>query len=558
MAASDLRPPVLGGPKLRRFAAPFIGGSPAVLLASVAVQNPFVNPDFSKPFDVISSPPQIIQRAYGNFYPNPIPFAQYDWSKPVDVPGLPPPPIERNPLIFSEVPFVPVDYSKPFGVANIPPQFVYPNLALTTVVVQAPFFNPDFSKPYFLKPLPSFVQAAYGNFYQNPIPFGPYDWSAKPGQFPPRAPDQIYTDLVLLQAPLPPPPFIPVDYSKPFFPQIRFDQTKPTNINIFLNPIPFGPFDWSARPQLLPRTPPPQRVERNPLIFSEVPPTSIDLSSSFRVRSAPQLPTAPYNILLLTQISPFSTFDFSRPRSIRAAPQLASPPYNLALNTPVGPQPFLNIDWSRPFAIRLQQPQPQPNLTLRLPPPPPAPLRPFDWSKPYAIRPVVPQSQPNLTLYLPPPPFIGIPSLCYSRDIPVASFTDTDVAAGFASGEDEAGFTAKANDSPSGQDWSGAGYMSQYEIDTTIELQAIFTNALTGVYADPTTVKLYILDPAGIQTTQIWPGGAIIRDSLGHFHYIMTPAKSGNWTYKWQGSGAAVATSPDTIFTVNASALIPG
>src|SRR6516164_448706 len=87
MAASDLRPPVLGGPKLRRFAAPFIGGSPTVLLASVAVQNPFVNPDFSKPFDVIASPPQIIQRAYGNFYPNPIPFGPYDYSKGVQKPA---------------------------------------------------------------------------------------------------------------------------------------------------------------------------------------------------------------------------------------------------------------------------------------------------------------------------------------------------------------------------------------------------------------------------------------------------------------------------------------
>jgi hypothetical protein len=100
--------------------------------------------------------------------------------------------------------------------------------------------------------------------------------------------------------------------------------------------------------------------------------------------------------------------------------------------------------------------------------------------------------------------------------------------------------------------------MSQYEIDTTIELQGIWINSLTGVYADPTTIILYIIDPNGVQTSQNWPGGAIIRDSLGHFHYLITPSISGNWTYKWRGSGTATATSPDTIFTVNASALIPG
>jgi hypothetical protein len=100
--------------------------------------------------------------------------------------------------------------------------------------------------------------------------------------------------------------------------------------------------------------------------------------------------------------------------------------------------------------------------------------------------------------------------------------------------------------------------MSQYEIETTIELQAIFINSLTGVYIDPTNVKVNILDPTSSQSTQEWPGGTVIRDSLGHFHALVTPTISGNWTYKWRGTGAATATSPDTIFTVNASLLIPG
>ena len=100
--------------------------------------------------------------------------------------------------------------------------------------------------------------------------------------------------------------------------------------------------------------------------------------------------------------------------------------------------------------------------------------------------------------------------------------------------------------------------MSQYEIDTTIELQCVFLNSLTGVYVDPTLVKVSILDPNGVQTNQNWPGGGVTRDSLGHFHALITPSISGNWTYKWRGSGAATAASPDTIFTVNASLLIPG
>jgi hypothetical protein len=97
--------------------------------------------------------------------------------------------------------------------------------------------------------------------------------------------------------------------------------------------------------------------------------------------------------------------------------------------------------------------------------------------------------------------------------------------------------------------------MSQYEIDTTVELQCIFTNSLTGVYVDPTNVRVQVLDPTGSQTTQEWPVGSVIRDSLGHFHALVTPAISGNWTYKWRGMGAFTATSPDTIFTVNPTAL---
>jgi hypothetical protein len=97
--------------------------------------------------------------------------------------------------------------------------------------------------------------------------------------------------------------------------------------------------------------------------------------------------------------------------------------------------------------------------------------------------------------------------------------------------------------------------MSQYEIDTTIELQSVFMNSLTAVYVDPTNVRLVIIDPSGVQSQQKWPGGTVIRDSLGHFHAFVTPVIPGNWIYKWQGTGAATATSPDTIFTVNPTAL---
>ena len=97
--------------------------------------------------------------------------------------------------------------------------------------------------------------------------------------------------------------------------------------------------------------------------------------------------------------------------------------------------------------------------------------------------------------------------------------------------------------------------MSDYQAFTSIELQGIFTNTMTGVYADPTSITLYILDPNGVATTQIWPAGNVVRDSTGHFHFIMTPTVAGLWLYKWRGTGTLTATSPDTQFNVLGSSV---
>jgi hypothetical protein len=674
-----------------------------IVLTTAVVAPPFFNPDFSKPFfqqiridqtqptninlfqnpipfgpfdyqishDVVSAPPQAAPYNI-NVFTNPLPLGPYDLSKGAQtVPRLPPPPIERNPLIFSEVPLTTVDFSKPFR-PQLAPQLPAPPYTISLLQpIAVPFVPLDFQKPFFPQVRVDQTQPTNPNLFQNPLPFGPYDWSARPGEYPPRAPDQTYPDLVLLQAPPPAPPFIPIDYNRPFFPQIRIDQTQPTNINVFQNPLPFGPYDyqishdvvssppqaqpyniliytnpiplgpydWSAKPQFLPRLPP-QPFERNPLIFSEVPLVTVDFGKPSPIRGAPQLPAPPYiiatlapsaapfipidwskpffprvtvdqtrptNILIFTNPIPLGPYDWSahpqflprlppqplernplifsevpgipmdwsKPFMVKGALQSPSP-YNIALTTPALPPPPRAFDWSKPYPIRPVVPQSLPNLTIKLPVPPPPPLRGLDWSKPWAIKPVPPQPQPNLTLFLPPPPVIGIPALCFSKDIPVRSFTADDIAlaaskaadiwaatfkaddiaAISANSADVAAATFKASDSPSGQNWSGQGFMAEYEIDTTIELQGVFTNALQGVYADPTSITLYILDPQGSETTQIWPGSNIIRDSLGHFHFIMTPTLAGIWTYKWQGLGPASATSPDTKFTVFGTSLV--
>lgn len=118
--------------------------------------------------------------------------------------------------------------------------------------------------------------------------------------------------------------------------------------------------------------------------------------------------------------------------------------------------------------------------------------------------------------------------------------------------------TCTASDSPSGQDWSGSGYMARYEIDTPIQIEGIFLDALNNVYVDPTDVQLFVRDPTGNIVDYSIANSSVIRQGAGHYVVTIEPTLSGTWTYKWQGTGTHPATSPDTTFTVNASALISG
>ena len=98
--------------------------------------------------------------------------------------------------------------------------------------------------------------------------------------------------------------------------------------------------------------------------------------------------------------------------------------------------------------------------------------------------------------------------------------------------------------------------MGVYEIDTTIMLSGTFANSLTGQLLDPSDVTLFIQAPG--QAEQTIPLSALTHPSTGVYTYTLTPNISGVWKYKFQGTGNAVATSPDTTFTINASTLIAG
>lgn len=98
--------------------------------------------------------------------------------------------------------------------------------------------------------------------------------------------------------------------------------------------------------------------------------------------------------------------------------------------------------------------------------------------------------------------------------------------------------------------------MGTYEIQSSIDLFGTFADAATGAAADPSEVTLFVRDPTG--DVETITGGAITKLAVGSYQYTFTATISGDWTYKWQGTGAVVCTSPDATFTVNASQLIAG
>lgn len=86
---------------------------------------------------------------------------------------------------------------------------------------------------------------------------------------------------------------------------------------------------------------------------------------------------------------------------------------------------------------------------------------------------------------------------------------------------------------------------SKYAVQTKVRLSVTFTDAVSGVEADPTTVSL-TLSPPDSDDEVVTAG--IVRDSAGVYHYDWTGTIKGNWTIRWQGTGAVVAANiPYTI-----------
>ena len=77
-----------------------------------------------------------------------------------------------------------------------------------------------------------------------------------------------------------------------------------------------------------------------------------------------------------------------------------------------------------------------------------------------------------------------------------------------------------------------------------------FKDGETDVASDPTAVTFRLrLLPAGEPIVKTLAAAQVIRDGAGLYHFDADIDASGDWAWRWEGTGALVAASEGTFFT---------
>lgn len=98
--------------------------------------------------------------------------------------------------------------------------------------------------------------------------------------------------------------------------------------------------------------------------------------------------------------------------------------------------------------------------------------------------------------------------------------------------------------------------LHSYQAGNQVVLSVTFTNATTGALATPTTITCETLDPSETVTQYTNSSTpAITNPSQGVYQLILTPTLPGVWRYRWEGTGAVVASS-EAAFEVRPSAFV--
>ena len=93
-----------------------------------------------------------------------------------------------------------------------------------------------------------------------------------------------------------------------------------------------------------------------------------------------------------------------------------------------------------------------------------------------------------------------------------------------------------------------------YYTGSNIEFSAVFKDATTGAYVDPTTVTFRIKTPkvyGSIVTYVYLVDPELVRDSIGQYHADYVLDFPGNWFYQWEAAGNYIGAAEQRVCARN-------
>ena len=95
--------------------------------------------------------------------------------------------------------------------------------------------------------------------------------------------------------------------------------------------------------------------------------------------------------------------------------------------------------------------------------------------------------------------------------------------------------------------------INSYQAGNVVNMTVQFTTTSnSGIPADPTTIKLRVIDPNDIETDYTYSGGALIKTSVGNYSYPLQVLTAGTYNYRFEGLGAVIAAA-ESSFQVSSS-----
>lgn len=88
-----------------------------------------------------------------------------------------------------------------------------------------------------------------------------------------------------------------------------------------------------------------------------------------------------------------------------------------------------------------------------------------------------------------------------------------------------------------------------WDRDDLVRLAATFMNA-SGLTGDPSTIYLLTIDPNKNRATYLFGTASITRGATGGYYMDITPSVTGQWGYRWEGTGGIQVVS-EQLFVVN-------